>query len=138
MNRLVLLVNTLFLVVVLSACTNATGTPIEANENNMMITIQNKADFKFDGIELALLKHTQGGVYADGSIIEKDEVLRFEFLNEDFDLNGEVDMQVYILTDIGDRVPLNKKALVELRPNQEIFFELTGGSVKEAVLTRVK
>lgn len=138
MNRLFRLLTTLFLIVILSACTNVTGKPIEANENNMIITIQNKADFKFDGIELALLKHTQGGVYADGSIIEKDEVLRFEFLNEDFDLDGEVDMQVYILTDNGDRVPVNKKALVELRPNQEIFFELTGGFIKEAVLTRVK
>ncbi|MGM0903898.1 MAG: hypothetical protein ACQEXB_22700 [Bacillota bacterium] len=138
MNRLFLLLNPLFLIVILSACTNVTGTPIEANENNMMITIQNKADFEFDGIELAVLNHTQGGVNADGSIIEKDEDLRFEFLKEDFELDGDVEMEVYILTDNGDRAPLNKKALLELRPNQEIFFELTGRSVNEAVLKRVK
>ncbi|WP_404332411.1 hypothetical protein [Mesobacillus maritimus] len=138
MNRLFLLLNTLFLIVVLSACGEATGTPIEPNENNTIITIKNKAEFEFDGIELALLNHTQGGVNADGSIIEKDEVLRFEFLTEDFELDGDVEMEVYILTDNGDRALLNKKALLELRPNQEIFFELTGGSVNEAVLKRVK
>jgi hypothetical protein len=137
LNRVILLLNTVFLIGILTACTNVTGSTIEPNENNMIITIKNKADFKFHGIELALLNHTQGSVNADGSIIERDESLTFEFLKEDFELDGEFDMEVFILTDKGERVPLNKKALLELRPNQKSFFELTGESVKEADLKRV-
>jgi hypothetical protein len=138
LNRVFLLLTTVFLIgILLSACKNATGSPIEPNQNNMMITIKNKADFEFHGIELALLNHTQGSVNADGSIIERDESLTFEFLKEDFELDGEFDMEVFILTDKGERVPLNKKALLELRPNQKSFFELTGESVKEADLKRV-
>jgi hypothetical protein len=138
LNRVILLLNTVFLIGILSACTNVTGSAIEPNENNMIITIKNKADFTLHGIELALLNHTQGSVNADGSIIERDENLTFEFLKEDFELDGEFDMEVFILTDNGERVPLNKKALLEVRPNQESFFELTGESVKEADLKRVK
>lgn len=137
MNRIFLLLTTLFFVVILSACTNVTATPIEPNENTMIVTIQNMADFEFQGIELALLNHTQGGMNADGSIIEKGENLRFEFLKEDFELKSEVDMEVFILTDAGDRIPLNKKIMLELHPNQEVFFELTGDAIKEAALKRV-
>jgi hypothetical protein len=125
--------------VILSACGVAAGTPIEPNENNMIITIKNKADFDFYGIELALRNHTQGGVNADGSMIGKDEVLTFEFLKEDFELAGVIDMEVFILTDTNkDSIPLEHHTTLELRPNQEMLFELTGGSVKEAVLKRIK
>jgi hypothetical protein len=138
LNRLNLLLNTLFLVVVLSACTEATGTPIEPNENNMIITIQNKANFEFNGLEVAILDHSQGSVNADSSNIEKDENLRLEFLNEDFELDGEVNIELNLLTENGDRVPINNQVTLELQPNQELFYELTGESVKEADLRRVK
>jgi hypothetical protein len=139
LKRGYLLLTSLFLVVILSACTNVTSTPIEPNENNMIVTIQNKADFEIHGIELAFLNHTQGGVNADGSIIEKGENLRFEVSKEDFELDGKVDMEVFIKQDTTqDSVRLRNKATLELSPDQEVFFELTGTSIDEAKLKRVK
>lgn len=138
MKRLLPLPSAFLLIVILSACTNYTGTPIEPNENNMIITIRNKANFDFHGLEVAILDHSQGGVNADGSIIENNEELKFEFLREDFKSNGEeVEMEGIILTESnGNRIPINKKVQLELENHKEIVFELTGNSINEAELIR--
>ncbi|WP_010676702.1 putative periplasmic lipoprotein [Bacillus timonensis] len=131
------------LLILLSACTTNSGTPIEPNENNMIIHIKNNTDFKLFGLEVAILNHSQGSVNADGSAIKKGDELTFELLKEDLELNGEVDMEVFILTDThiednGDRIPLKDTVAVTLDSNKEIFFELTGETVNEAVLRMVK
>ncbi len=138
MKRLLPLPSAFLLIVILSACTNYTATPIEPNENNMIITIRNKANFDFHGLEVAILDHSQGGVNADGSIIENNEELKFEFLREDFKSNGEeVEMEGILLTESnGNRIPINKKVQLELENNKEIVFELTGNSINEAELIR--
>ena len=143
MKKLVLLPITIFLIIFLSACTDNPGTPIEPNENNMIINVKNNADFEFYGLETKILNHSLSMVNADGSKIEKGQELRFEFLKEDFELDGEVEMKVFILADNnieddGDRIPINKKNTLELVNNKEIFFEITGDSIKEADLKRVK
>jgi len=132
-----------FLLILLSACTENSGTPIVPNENNMIIKVKNNADFEMYGLELDLRNHTQGAVYADGSKIKKGDELLFEFLEEDFTLKGEGEMTVFILTDDhiednGDRIPLNKKVIFDLKSNKEIIFELTGESISDAELKRLK
>ncbi|MEK5440953.1 hypothetical protein [Fredinandcohnia sp. FSL W7-1320] len=132
-----------FLLILLSACTENSGTPIVPNENNMIIKVKNNADFEMYGLELDLRNHTQGAVYADGSKIKKGDELLFEFLEEDFTLKGEGEMTVFILTDNhiednGDRIPLNKKVIFDLKSNKEIIFELTGESISDAELKRLK
>lgn len=143
MKKLVLLPSTIFLIIFLSACTGYSGTPIEPNENNMIINIKNNADFELYGLEAKILNHSPSIVNADGSKIEKGQELRFEILEEDFDLNGQIEMEAIILNDKdiednGDRIPVNKKITLELVNNKEIFFELTGESINKAVLKRVK
>lgn len=134
---------TIFLMIFLTACTENYGTPIEPNENNMIITIKNNTDFEFYGLEVAILNQSQGTVNADGSAIEKGDDLRFEFLEEDFELEGKAEMEIFILTDTntednGDRIPLNNKVKLDLDSNKEIFFELTGKSLNKAALRMVK
>jgi hypothetical protein len=133
----------LFLLLFLSACTENYGTPIVPNESNMIIKVKNNADFEVYGLELDIRNHTQGTINADGSKLEKGDELLFEFLEEDFNLEGEGEMTVFILTDNhiednGDRIPLNKKVTFDLVSNKEIVFELTGESINEAELKRLK
>ncbi len=130
-----------FLLILLSACTENSGTPIVPNENNMIIKVKNNADFEMYVLELDLRNHTQGA--ADGSKIKKGDELLFEFLEEDFTLKGEGEMTVFILTDNhiednGDRIPLNKKVIFDLKSNKEIIFELTGESISDTELKRLK
>lgn len=133
-----LLLISIFLIMLLSACTVQSGAPIEPNENNMIINVRNKANFDFNGLGVAVLNHSLNMTNADGSKIEKGEELKFEFLKEDFDLNGEADMEVQILTgDNGASIPLSQKVTFQLDDNKEIFYELTGDSIKDAVLKRV-
>ncbi|MGN7296639.1 hypothetical protein [Ferdinandcohnia sp. SAFN-114] len=132
-----------FLLILLSACAENSGTPIVPNESNMIIKVKNNADFEMYGLEIDIRNHTQGAVYADGSKIKKGDELLFEFLEEDFTLEGEGEMDVFILTDNhiednGDRIPINKKVTLDLESNKEIIFELTGGSISDAELKRLK
>ncbi len=143
MKRVLRLLIAFSLIFVFSAAyTNNAGTPIEPIENNMIITIINKANFDFHGLEVRILNHSQGGLNADGSFIEKNEELRFEYLEEDFRFNGEeIEMEGTILTNQtvennGERIPLNKKIPLKLLNNQEIVFELTGDSIDQAELIR--
>lgn len=142
MKKLLLVPITIFLSIFLSACTELSGTPVEPNENNMIITIKNNANFDFYGLETAILNHSPSMINADGTKISKGEELRFEFLQDDFELDGEADMEVRIITDIhkgdsSDRIPINKKMPLQLVNNQELFFELTGDSIQKAELRRV-
>jgi hypothetical protein len=143
MKRFLSLSITILLITFLSACSDNSGTPIEPNENNMIINIKNNSNFDFYGLEAKILDHLQGYVNADDSKIEKGQKLRFEFLKEDFELDGEAELEVLIfadnkIEDDGDRIPINKKITLELVNNKEIFFEITGDSIKEADLKRVK
>ncbi|NEU30681.1 hypothetical protein GN156_07790 [bacterium LRH843] len=141
MKRLLPLSMTMLFIIFLAACGNQ-GTPIEPNENTMIINIKNNSTFDFYGLEVNILEHSPSIVNADGSKIEKGEELRFEFLQEDFELDGEADMDVFILTEGNiegdeDRIPINNKILLELVSNKEIFFELVGESINEADLKRL-
>lgn len=133
----------LFLLILLSACTENSGTPIVPNENNMIIKVKNNADFEIYGLELDIRNHTQGTINADGSKLEKGDELLFEFLEGDFHLEGEGEMTVFMLTDNhiednGDRIPLNQKVTFDLGSNKEIVFELTGETISKAEFKRLK
>jgi hypothetical protein len=139
MKKLSVLLMTSFLLIFLSACTGYSSTPIEPNENNMIITIKNNADFDFYGLEAKVLNHSPSIVNADGSKVEKGQSLQFELLQEDVALDGkEIEVEVGILNDRKDIVQINKKVTLELVNNKEVFFELTGESINNAFLKRGK
>jgi hypothetical protein len=139
MKKLLVLLLTSFLLIFLSACTGYSSTPIEPNENNMIITIKNNADFDFYGLEAKILNHSPSIVNADGSKVEKGQSLRFELLQEDVALDGkEIEVEVGILNDKQDIVQINKKVTLALVNNKEVFFELTGESINNAVVKRVE
>jgi hypothetical protein len=128
-----------FMLLILTGCDSSSNN--EPTEKNMSINIKNNANFDFYGLEARILDYSFHGVAnADGSKIEKGEILSFDFFEEDFPLEGEVEMEVFVMnnrTD-GNSIPINKKITFELVNDQEILFELTGDSIKEADLERVK
>lgn len=134
MKKILLLLMTILLFTLLSACTDD-----PANKNSMAINIKNNADFDIYGLEANIAKHSAGLVNADGSEIEKGEEFWFEILETDMELDGEVEMEVFILRDSnfedkGNRIPISGKISIELESNKEIIFELTGDSIEEADL----
>ena len=143
MKKLLTLPVTIFLLILLSSCSNYQGEPIEPNENNMIINIKNNANFDFHSIEIdANPKNgggsTGGGSNADGSKIKKGESLRFEYIaQEDFNLEGEATFDIVLLGKNKDKIPL-KEITLELTTNKEYYFEITGDSKKDAVIKRVK
>jgi hypothetical protein len=134
---------TILLIILLSACTHNSSSPIAPKENSMVINIKNSANFDFYGLQIHLLNHSPTIVNADGSKIEKGELLSFELLEEDIALNGKVEIKVEILDSNSKEkskysVPINKKVTLELDNKKEVFFEITGDSIKQADLKRVK
>lgn len=136
---IVTLIFSVCMILILTGCDSPSKN--QPAEKNMSINIKNNADFDFYGLEARISDYAVGGVTnADGSIIEKGEILSFDFLEEDFPLEGEVEMEVFVMKNNinGNSIPINKKITFELVNDQEIFFELTGDSIKEADLKRVK
>jgi hypothetical protein len=131
---------TILLVIVLSACMNReTSNPIEPTAESMVVNFKNNANFDFYGLEVAILNSSTGTVNADGSKIDKGDLVSFELLEEDFALDGEAEMNVSVIVNgQGDVVPINKKVTIELAKNQGIFFEITGDSIEEADIKSVK
>ncbi|WP_210367441.1 hypothetical protein [Bacillus sp. REN3] len=68
MKRLVLLSISFVIVIFLSSCT---GNPVQPNENNMILSIKNYANFDFHTIEISTDNTTSGIRNADGSKIQK-------------------------------------------------------------------
>ena len=133
MKKILLLPTIILLFTLLSTCTDD---PV--NKNSMAINIKNNADFDIYGFEANIAKHSAGLVNADGSEIEQGEEFWFEILETDMELDGEVEMEVFILRDgnyedNGNRIPISSK-IIELERNKEIIFELTGDSIEEADL----
>ncbi|QDP39362.1 hypothetical protein [Radiobacillus deserti] len=138
MKKLLTLPVTIFLLILLSACSNYQGDPIEPSENNMIINIKNNANFDFYSIEISTDKTTGGISRADGSEIQKGETLRKEYIvGEDFDLEGETTFKFVLIGEKEQRIPL-KEVTLELTTNKEYYFEITGDSKKDAVIKRVK
>mgnify|MGYP006796591593 CR=1 FL=1 len=139
MKRILLLPMTILLFTLLSV----SSTVYPVNKNSMIISIKNNADFDIYGLEANIANHSAGLANADGSEIEKGEEFWFEILETDMELDGEVEMEVFILRDNnlednGDRIPINSKISIELESNKEIFFELTGDSIEEADVKELK
>ena len=139
MKKVLSLSMTVLLLIILSAC-GASEASIEPNNENMIINIKNNTNFDVYGMEVSILGHSQTSVNADGSEVKKGESLMFEFLEEDFKLNGEATMEVSILKNNNndDVIPIDKKNKLELGNNKELFFEITGNSINEVDLNSVK
>lgn len=135
-----LLSMTILLMMVLAGCNPfEASNPIEPTEHSMVINFKNHANFDFYGLEVAILNSSSGTVNADGSKIAKGEIISFEFLEEDFALDGDTEMQVAIIkNNEGEVIPINQKVTIELANNVEILFELTGESINEAEIKRIK
>lgn len=139
MKRIFLLI--IFLIIPLAGCVNQ-GTQIGPKHDNMIIRIQNNSNFDFKGIELHIMNSTQGGLNADGSPIKKGESMWFEYLEDDFPLQGEAQMLVKLITDNGTNsnhqlVPvIQHDTTIEISRNKEIVFEIIGDSIDEAELVK--
>ena len=139
MKKILLLPMTFLLFTLLSV----SSTVYPVNKDSMIINIKNNANFDFYAIEAKIAKYSAGLEYADGSEIEKGEVLGFDISKTDMALDGEVEMQVFILRDNnfennGVRMPIGSKIPIELESNKEIFFEITGDSIEEADLKELQ
>lgn len=142
MRRILFLSITVLLLLILPACVGTSDVAIEPNNENMIINIKNNANFDINGVKVNILEHSPTGVNADGSKIKKGDSLMFEFLAEDFKVYGETTMEVSVLVNNNtknknDVIPINKKITLELKNNKELFFEITGDSVKDADLKRI-
>jgi hypothetical protein len=136
---IVTLIFSTFMLLILTGCDSTSNN--EPTEKNMSINIKNNADFDFYGLEARILDYSVDSVAnADGSKIEKGDILSFDLLEEDFPIEGELEMEVFVMNNNinGSSIPINKKITFELVNDQEILFELTGDSIKEADLKRVK
>lgn len=134
MKRTLLLSISILMVILLSACTD---NPLEPNENNMILSIKNNANFDFYSIEISTDKATGGISNADGSKIQKGDILRKEYIDqEDFELEGEKTFEFQLIDKEENKIPF-KKITLELTTNKEYFFEITGDSMREAVLKRI-
>lgn len=123
--------------VFLSACTNNADASIEPNENNMVFTIKNNANFDFYSVEISTDKTTSGISNADSSKIKKGDTLKKEFIDqEDFNLEGEATFKFVLIGEEEQRVPL-KEITLELATNKEYSFKITGDSINEAGLKRI-
>ncbi|RHW43364.1 hypothetical protein D1B31_01485 [Neobacillus notoginsengisoli] len=134
---------TILLIILISACTHYPSTPIAPKENSMVINIKNNSNFDFYGIQVHILNYLETGINGNNSKIEKGDLLSFELLEKDMALNGEVEMYVEILGSNSRgkskyNVPNNKKVTLELDNKKEVFFEITGDSIRQADLKRVK
>ncbi len=135
MKKSLLLSISFLIVMFLSACTDNS---MEPNENNMILSITNKANFDFYSIEISIDKITGGISNADGSKIQKGDTLRKEYIDQEvFDLEGEATFEFVLIGKEENRIPL-KEITLELMTNKEYLFEITGDSIKEADLKRVK
>ncbi|TQR16233.1 hypothetical protein [Psychrobacillus vulpis] len=142
MKRILSLSVTVLLLIILSACKGTSGDSIKPNNENMIINIENNANFDIYGVKVNILGHSPTSVNADGSEIKKGQSLMFEFLEEDFKLDGEATMVVSILNNNNienndDVIPIDKKIKLELGNNKELFFEITGNSISKADLKKV-
>lgn len=137
MKRILSLPIIVLFIIILSACTGTSGGSIEPNNENMIINIENNANFDIYGVEVNILGHSPTSVNADGSEIKKGESLIFEFLDKDFKLDGEATMEVSILNNKNDVISIDNNIKLELGSNKELFFEITGNSFGEANLKRV-
>jgi|SRR5690625_2919558 len=135
MKKSLLLSISFLIVMFLSACTDNS---MEPNENNMILSITNNANFDFYSIEISIDKITGGISNADGSKIQKGDTLRKEYIDQEvFDLEGEATFEFVLIGKEKNRIPLQEITL-ELMTNKEHLFEITGDSIKEADLKRVK
>lgn len=137
MKKILSLSMTTLVLIILSSCAGTSGVSIEPNKENMIINIENNANFGIYGVEVSILGHSPTSVNADGSEIKKGESLMFEFLEEDFKLDGEATMEVSILKNNNEVIPIIKKIQLELGNNKELFFEITGNSINQADIKKV-
>lgn len=122
---------------VLSACEGVSPAKIKANNENMVITIKNNANFDVYGVELKIAVHSPTAVNADGSKIKKGDSLSFDLLAKDIELHGETIMESSILIK-NKQLPLSiNKTTIVLENNKELIYEITGDSIEEADLRRI-
>lgn len=134
MKRSLFLSISVLIVLFLSACTD---NPMEPNENNMILSIKNNANFDFYSIEISTDKTTGGISNADDSKIQKGDTLRKEYIDqEDFDLEGKKTFEFVLIDKKGNKIPL-KAITLELTTNKIYSFEITGDAIREADLKRI-
>lgn len=134
MKRLLFFSISVLIALFLSACSDK---PLEVNENNMILSIKNNANFDLYSIEISTDETTGGISNADGSKIQKGDTLSTEYIDqEDFVLEGKKTFEFVLVDKEENKIPLNKITL-ELKTNTVYFFEVTGDSIREADLKRM-
>ncbi|WP_299095682.1 hypothetical protein [uncultured Metabacillus sp.] len=141
MKRLMILAITMLLLFFVSACGNSEKT-IGSNKGDIIVDIKNNADFDIYSIEIGVykneeLKATQGSMNADGSKLKKGESLRFELTGNDFNLDGEINLEV-VIEKINNERPKEMSFKLENAQQKEYFLEIVGDSITNPDIKVVK
>lgn len=123
----------IFMALLLGACSN-NSIELELNENDMILSIENNANFEFYSLEVSTSGITSGVANADGSKIKKGDTLSVGYIDGvDLNLEGEATFEFVLIGEEGDRIPL-KEITLELTTNKEYLFKIVGDSINEADL----
>lgn len=136
MRKQSLLLSLLLITVFLSACNEIEA--IEPTEETMVVSVLNNANFDIYMIEINA-GNTGGGMgYADGSKIRKGDIFSMVYANKvDIDLKGKERFDFAVISEEDERIDLQDVTL-ELKPNKQYFFEISGNTAEEAYLTMIE
>jgi hypothetical protein len=137
MKRLMCLSTILLLLFFITACNNSA-----IDENFFVIKIENKTDMKINEVNIDLykdgkLKSSQGSVNADGSNIERDETIVFEYNEQDIDLEGEASFILSFSDNDQNTLVLDTSPAFQLAENEEVHFAIVGELDKKVEVTKV-
>ncbi|MFT4415803.1 hypothetical protein ACLM5H_18245 [Fredinandcohnia humi] len=103
--------------------------------NGIIVDLKNNANIDIHSVEVNFykneLKTSQGRMNADGSKFTKGDSLKFEFTEEDFNIEGEATMEVVIINNKNEKIPLNTRLSLELTKNKVYYFEISGDRISE-------
>lgn len=115
----------------LSACTNQ---QTKVKKREMVINIENRADFDWYSIEIEVENTRSGMANANGSKIKKGDGLTRKYIDkEDFPLTGKAEFEFTLIGKNGKRITLEAIELNLLR-NKEYQFEIIGATLEDAEL----
>ncbi|WP_432361728.1 hypothetical protein [Sporosarcina sp. UB5] len=128
-NKLVLAIVSL-LAILLAACSNNSPQQTTA-PNSVLLHITNNTNAAIYGMEISwyqdgVLKGTQGGINADGSIIKKGESMVFELFQVDVDSTEDLLLEIALLTspNSNTKVQLDSKTPIKLAGYGNYYYEL--------------
>ncbi|SER63891.1 hypothetical protein SAMN04487944_107101 [Gracilibacillus ureilyticus] len=120
----------------------ANDTLSEQVAEDIMISITNQTNLDFHGISLNVYKgeqkvDNQNMINADNSLIAKGQKVHFDFIEEDFELNGEIAIEAVIVFDNENRVTIEPVIPLTIERGKEYKFKIVGNSIETTRLEPV-